>query len=115
MVEYAYGAVKGKVDNAGYINVLMDITPNCDCLGFSGAHIVPDIGILASKDPIAIDAASYDLVNEQIGNYNSKLKCNHEKGGDKFKGLYGDIDATRQFIYGEEIGLGCRDYELIKV
>ncbi|MDD4503530.1 MAG: DUF362 domain-containing protein [Clostridiaceae bacterium] len=115
MVEYAYGAVKGKGDNVGYINVLMDITPNCDCVGFSGAYIVPDIGILASKDPVAIDAASYDLVNEQAGNFNSSLRCNHEKGRDKFKGLYSNIDATRQFSYGEEIGLGVKEYELIKI
>lgn len=115
MVEYAYGAVKNKDGNVGYINVLMNITPLCDCYGFSGSYIVPDIGILASKDPVAIDAASYDLVNQQIGNHNSSLKCNHEKGGDKFKGLYSNIDATRQFAYGEEIGLGNREYELINV
>jgi uncharacterized Fe-S center protein len=115
MTEYAYGAVKNKAGNVGYINVLMDITPLCDCYGFSGAYIVPDIGILASTDPVAIDAASYDLVNEQLGNHNSSLKCNHEKGRDKFKGLYDNIDATRQFTYGEEIGLGSRDYELIKI
>jgi uncharacterized Fe-S center protein len=115
MTEYAYGAVKNKAGNVGYINVLMDITPLCDCYGFSGAYIVPDIGILASTDPVAIDAASYDLVNEQLGNHNSSLKYNHEKGGDKFKGLYSNIDATRQFSYGEEIGLGNRGYELIKI
>ncbi|NLK34921.1 MAG: DUF362 domain-containing protein [Gracilibacteraceae bacterium] len=115
MTEYAYGAVKNKHGNVGYINMLMDITPDCDCLRYSGANIVPDIGILASRDPVAIDAASYDLVNEQLGNYNSSLKCNHGEGGDKFKGLYGNIDATRQFSYGEEIGLGSRKYELIKV
>lgn len=115
MTEYAYGAVKNKAGNVGYINVLMDITPLCDCYGFSGAYIVPDIGILASTDPVAIDAASYDLVNQQLGNHNSSLKCNHEKGGDKFKGLYENIDATHQLTYGEEIGLGRREYELIKI
>lgn len=115
MTEYAYGAVKNKNGNAGFINVLMNITPLCDCYGFSGAYIVPDIGILASKDPVAIDAASYDLVNEQTGNINSSLKCNHGKGEDKFRGLYGNIDGTRQLSYGEEIGLGSREYELIKI
>jgi uncharacterized Fe-S center protein len=115
MVEYAYGAVKSKGENVGYINVLMDITPFCDCIGGSGAYIVPDIGILASKDPVAIDAASFDLVNEQTGNYNSSLKCNHEKGKDKFKGVYDNIDAVHQLAYGEEIGLGSREYELIKI
>lgn len=115
MTEYAYGAVKNKEGNVGYINILMDITPLCDCYGFSGAFIVPDIGILASKDPVAIDAASYDLVNKQHGNHNSSLKCNHEAGEDKFRGMYDNIDATRQLAYGEEIGLGNREYELIKI
>ena len=86
----------------------MNITPLCDCYGFSGAYIVPDIGILASMDPVAIDAASYDLVNQQLGNANSSLKTNLEKGEDKFKGLY-------QINYGHEIGLGNKDYELIKI
>lgn len=115
MTEYAYGAAKNKLEHAGYINFLMNITPLCDCYGFSGAYIVPDIGILASKDPVAIDAASFDLVNAQAGNHHSGLKCNHEKGEDKFRGLYKDIDAGKQLSYGEEIGLGSRSYELIKI
>ncbi|MFZ5354721.1 MAG: DUF362 domain-containing protein, partial [Bacillota bacterium] len=115
MTEYAYGAVKNKQNNVGYINVLMNITPLCDCYGFSGAYIVPDIGILASRDPIAIDAASYDLVNAQAGNHSSSLKCNHEHGKDKFRGLYDNVDATIQLSYGEEIGMGRREYELIRI
>lgn len=115
MVEYAYGAVKNKMNNVGYINILMNITPLCDCVGFSGAYIVPDIGILASTDPVAIDQASYDLVNAQAGNQNSSLKSNFDKGQDKFKGLYHNVDGEIQLSYGEEIGLGNRDYELIKL
>jgi uncharacterized Fe-S center protein len=115
MVEYAYGAVQNKLQSTLYISVLMNITPLCDCYGFSGAYIVPDIGILASMDPVAIDAASYDLVNQQLGNMNSSLNTNFEKGEDKFKGLYHNIDAQIQINYGQEIGLGNKEYELIKV
>jgi hypothetical protein len=57
MVEYAYGAVKNKGRKVGYINFLMNITPDCDCVTWSDAPIVPDIGILASTDPVAIDCA----------------------------------------------------------
>lgn len=64
LVEYAYGAVKRKERKAGYINFLIRITPDSDCFPFSDAPIVPDIGILASLDPVAIDAASFDLVNQ---------------------------------------------------
>ncbi len=115
MTEYAYGAIRNKQENVGYINILMNITPLCDCYGFSGAYIVPDIGVLASKDPVAIDAASYELVNSQAGNHNSSLKCNHMHGEDKFRGLYDNVDATIQLSYGEKLGMGSRDYELIKI
>ena len=115
MVEYAYGAVKNKQDKVCYINFLMNITPDCDCVPWSDAPIVPDIGILASFDPVAIDAASIDLVNEQCGFENSLLHHNFHKGEDKFKGVYEGIDGKIQLKYGEEIGLGSADYELIRI
>ena len=66
----------------GYINFLIDITPDCDCVPWSDAALVPDIGILASRDPVALDKASYDLINQQIGFKNSMLHRNYEKGSD---------------------------------
>ncbi|MGB9936370.1 MAG: DUF362 domain-containing protein [Methanobacterium sp.] len=115
MTEYAYGAVKNKKDRICYINFLMDITPDCDCVPWSDASIVPDIGILASYDPVALDTASYHLVNEQCGFKDSSLSHNHEKGADKFKGLYENIDGDIQMKYGQEIGLGSMEYELIRI
>ncbi len=91
----------------------MNITPDCDCVPWSDAPIVPDIGFLASTDPVAIDQASYDLVNKQIGLSASLLSCNCEPGADKFHGLRSNTDGTIQLRYGEEIGMGSRDYELI--
>ncbi len=113
IVEYALGAVKGKESRIGYMNFLTHITPDCDCVPWSDATIVPDIGILASRDPVAIDAASFDLVNSQHGNSGSLLMHNHGKGADKFKGLRANTDAYRQIMYGEETGLGSSAYELI--
>lgn len=115
MVEYAYGAVHGKEGKVGFMNFLIRITPDCDCFPFSDAPIVPDIGILASKDPVAIDAASFDLVNQQQGYPDSLLCTHHQPGGDKFKGVHGQTDGYRQVQYAEEIGMGCRKYELIKI
>ena len=115
MVEYAYGAVKNKENKVVYISFLMNITPDCDCVPWSDAPIVPDIGILASSDPVAIDAASIDLVNQQCGFENSLLHHNFHKGEDKFKGVYEAIDGRIQLKYGEEIGLGSMDYELIRI
>lgn len=115
LTEYAYGAVKGKEDRVGYLNFLIKITPDCDCVPWSDAPIVPDIGILASKDPVALDQASYDLVNRQKGLASSSLHNNHEKGADKFRGLWPMVDGTHQLKYGEKIGLGIRDYELVEI
>lgn len=51
---------KGKI---GYINFIMDVTPHCDCFDWSDLPLVPDIGVAASKDPVALDKACMDLVN----------------------------------------------------
>jgi uncharacterized Fe-S center protein len=115
IVEYAYGVVQGKEGRMGYINFLTNITPDCDCVPWSDAPIVPDIGILASLDPVAIDAASFDLVNDQKGLDGSMLAHNHRRGADKFKGLRSGTDARRQVRYGEKIGLGSSEYELIDI
>lgn len=113
MTEYGYGVAKVHENHIGYINFLLNITPDCDCVPWSDAPIVPDIGFLASTDPVAIDQASYDLVNQQIGLSASLLACNHEAGADKFQGLRSHVDGTIQLRYGEEIGMGSREYELI--
>jgi uncharacterized protein len=115
MVEYAYGAVQGKEKKAGYMNFLLRITPDCDCFPFSDAPIVPDIGILASEDPVAIDAASFALVNQQQGFVDSDLAAHHHAGGDKFKGVHTQTDGFRQVQYAEEIGMGSSEYELITI
>ena len=113
MTEYAYGVTKPHQKKMGYINFLINITPDCDCAPWSDAPIVPDIGFLASTDPVAIDHASFDLVNRQIGLADSLLNENLAAGVDKFKGLRHHTDGELQLSYGEEIGLGSRKYELI--
>jgi uncharacterized Fe-S center protein len=115
MVEYAYGAVHKKKGKALYLNFLTQVSPACDCYGYSDTPIVNDVGILASEDPVAIDQASVDLVNQQSGNPVSKLPKNWETGEDKFRALYPEVDWSIQLSYGEEIGLGIRSYDLIKV
>ncbi|MFO7818676.1 MAG: DUF362 domain-containing protein [Halanaerobacter sp.] len=115
MTEQAYGSIKGKEDKVGYINFVLNITPDCDCVPWSDAPIVPDIGILASTDPVALDKASYDLVNEKEGFESSFLKSNFAAGEDKFKGLRDHTEGYIQIEYGAEIGLGDDEYELIEL
>jgi uncharacterized protein len=113
LTEYGYGMASVHKGRIGYINFLLNITPDCDCVPWSDAPIVPDIGFLASTDPVAIDQASFDLVNKQIGLSESLLSCNCEAGADKFQGLRAHVDGGIQLRYGEEIGMGSRDYDLI--
>ena len=115
MAEYALGAVRGKEGKVGFVNFLLNITPDCDCVPWSDAPIVPDVGIVASKDPLALDAASFDLVNRQAGLPGSLLEENLRPGEDKFRGLRCQTDGCRQLRYAEEIGLGTQAYELIEI
>jgi len=115
MVEHAYGAVQKKKGKALYLNFLTQISPACDCYGYSDTPIVNDIGILSSGDPVAIDQASVDLVHGEEGNRSSKLPGGWKMGEDKFRALYPEVDWSIQLDYAEEIGLGTRNYELIKI
>ncbi|UCD86348.1 MAG: DUF362 domain-containing protein [Desulfobacterales bacterium] len=115
MVEYTAGVLKGKKDSATFLNFIIQVSPACDCYSHSDAPIVPDIGIVASTDPVAIDQASADLVNNAEGLRTSCLTKNFKPGKDKFRALYPKVDWEIQLEYAEEIGLGTRSYELIKI
>jgi len=115
MVEHAFGAIQKKKGKVLYLNFLTQISPACDCYGYSDTPIVNDIGILSSEDPIAIDQASVDLVNGEEGNRASKLPGAWKPGEDKFRALFPKVDWSIQLSYGEEIGVGMREYEFIKI
>jgi uncharacterized Fe-S center protein len=115
MVEYAFGVIKEKKKKVAYVSFLVDISPVCDCYPNSDSSIVPDIGILASFDPVAIDQASVDLVNSQVGLENSALGSPLPSGADKFRSLHPDIDWQIQLQYAQDLGLGVRDYDLVEI
>lgn len=113
--EVAFAVLKHKRGRALFVNFVMDVTPDCDCVPWSDHPVVPDIGILASRDPVAIDAASADLVNAALGLSNTRLRSAHIPGSDKFRDLRPAIDWTRQLAYAESIGVGSLSYELVDV
>jgi uncharacterized Fe-S center protein len=102
MVEYAKAAVKDKEDDCVYLNFAIKITKECDCLAKDDPKVVSDIGIFLSFDPVAIDAASADKVNEAAGK-------------DIIKELHPDRDWRRQLVHAEKIKLGSCVYELVKI
>lgn len=109
MTEYALGAAMA-VDIPLYVNFLTNVSPDCDCMRNEGAPMVADLGVLASSDPVAIDQASLDLVTAT-----EPLGANAPAGEDKFLKVRPDRDGKLQLEIGERIGLGKREYELVKV
>jgi uncharacterized Fe-S center protein len=103
----------------------MNVSPNCDCWGHNDAAIAPDLGIAASFDPVALDCACADMVKDApslmgnaISDKDGECTCghhHHHKGEDKFRIVHPDTDWESGVKYGEQIGLGCRSYELIYV
>ena len=100
MVEYAFAVMRGKKDKAAFLNFAVKITKECDCLAKDDPRVSPDIGIFASRDPVSIDQASFDLVNKACGR-------------DIFKELHPHRDSRRQLRHARELDLGSLDYELI--
>jgi len=115
MAEFAKGAVTGKQHKTLFLNFITQVSPACDCYGHADAPIVNDIGICASTDPVALDQACADLVNDAVGNQNTALATGHEPGGDKFRGVHPDIDWEIQLEHAEKIGMGTREYDLVRI
>ena len=115
MAEYASGALTNKTGKTLFLNFITQVSPACDCYGHADAPIVNDIGICASTDPVALDQACADLVNAAPGNPNTALASGLEPGGDKFRGVHPDIDWEVQLEHAEQLGIGTRQYELVRL
>lgn len=110
IVEHVAGALAGKEHKVIHLSFVTDVSPDCDCWHFSDASIVPDIGVLASTDIVAIDRAAYDLVTGARGLTGTRGEGMVE-GTDKFREVTG-VDGTRAIEYAEKHGLGTSAYEL---
>jgi uncharacterized Fe-S center protein len=108
---------KGKV---AFINLALDLSPGCDCVNFSDMPIVPNLGVFASYDPVAIDKACIDQATAATGIPGSTAaeKGALHAGGRKFEVCSSrapGVSEEIQLATGEIIGLGTRQYELIQV
>lgn len=113
MMEYAKAIVQNRP--AFYINIAVDISPNCDCHDENDAPITPNIGIFASTDPVALDTASADAVNKAPVCPNSMLDDSDQHTADHFNDTHPDTNWRSGMEYAASIGLGSTDYELIVV
>lgn len=115
VAEYALASVRGK--RQLHLSFIIDVSPLCDCVDHNDIPIVPDIGIAASTDCVALDMACAELVNAAQINPSSSLAAhmgaNGGKGLDKFTLLHPKCGWRQGLDYAEKIGLGSVHYELI--
>lgn len=118
MAEYTAAIVNNKP--AFHITLIMDVSPNCDCHGENDAPILPNIGMLASFDPVALDQACADLClaaepvrNSQLGDHLAQEGWHHHH--DHFLDSNPNVHWKETLEHGEKIGLGTRNYELVRI
>ncbi len=102
IVEHAAAVVRGKPGRIAYVTVAEGITKDCDCIGKAQEPVVPDVGVLASLDPVTIDQAVHDLIRERAGRTLEDAS-------------YPRHDGTVQMRYAEQMGLGSRTYTLVEL
>lgn len=118
MAEYTKAVVDGRPNF--HISLVMDVSPNCDCHGENDAPILPDLGMFASFDPLALDQACVDACLKAAPLPGSQLADNLAKKGfidhhDHFINSSPESEWQSCMDQAEKIGLGTRDYELISV
>ncbi len=104
MVEHAYGVIKDKPGKGFFINVLVGMTANCDCIARNQSKLMPDLGILGSFDPLAVDMATMDLTAAA------------DAEGRPLPAIAGrKVGAQAQLEHAARLGLGSMEYELIRL
>ena len=104
VIEYNIALMKAKNGKMLYINILNNLSTECDCSANASKPCMPDIGIVASLDPVALDKASLDLIYARPLSERKPLTDRIESRG-----------GAHQVVYGEKMGLGSQAYELIKM
>ena len=118
MAEYTKAVIEGRPNF--HISLVIDVSPYCDCHGENDAAIVPNVGMFASFDPVALDVACADAVNAQPVLSNSQLSEALEKDQEKhchdhFHSIFPDTNWESAIEHAVKIGIGNREYELVTV
>ena len=99
--EYSWPVYRKMEGKMCFLNFVLDITPHCDCFPHSKEPVARDAGVAASRDMVAVDQASLDLIIEQ-------------EGRDVFEEHSG-VSGIYQLSHAERLGLGSRKYRLVEI
>ncbi len=118
MAEYTKAVVDGRP--CFHISLIVDVSPNCDCHAENDAPILPNVGMFASTDPLALDRACVDACLKQKPLPGSQLADNMAKHDfcdhhDHFKNSRPESEWESCLEHAEKIGLGTSQYELIEM
>lgn len=111
MVEYTKAVLDGR--EHFHISIVNQVSPNCDCHNENDAAVVPDIGMFASFDPVALDKACIDAVNNAPLIQTSIISERTITCNDHFTNIHPTTDWHSQIDHAVKINLGCSSYELI--
>lgn len=120
VAEYSKAVLQGKPNF--HISMLINVSPECDCEGSNDIAIIPDVGMFASFDPVAMDQACVDAANKQpviMGSaadhdhHEHHDHCHCENDHDVFRMVHPDTDWAAGLDHAEKLGIGTRQYELI--
>ena len=103
-----------------HVSLVVDVSPNCDCHSENDLPIVPDVGMFASFDPVALDKACADAVNAMPVMPGSWLDDNmkeeaHDHEGDHFHITHPETNWISCLEHAQKLGIGTMEYELIEV
>ena len=113
MAEYTKAVLDGRPHF--HISLVIDVSPNCDCHPENDAAIVPNVGMFASFDPVALDKACADAVNAQPVIANSALAEGDAHDHDHFHRVHPETNWKTCLEHAEKLGIGTTEYELIKI
>lgn len=118
IAEYTKAVIDGRPNF--HISLVVDVSPYCDCHAENDAAIVPNVGMFASFDPVALDMACVDAVNaqpvlsnSQLDDFGEETRASHHH--DHFTSIFPDTNWRSAVEHGAKIGIGNLEYELIRV
>ena len=119
MAEYSLAVCQGR--QHFHVSLICDVSPNCDCHSENDIPIIPDVGMFASFDPVALDVACADAVNRMpvidgsVLSDNLKQDVHHGEGHDHFYMTHPDTEWKSCIEHAVKIGLGSDQYELVDI
>lgn len=113
IAEYSKAVLAGRPHF--HISLVVDVSPNCDCHAENDIPIVPDVGMFASFDPVALDVACADAVNRQPVMSNSQLEWMPHVHHDHFMDSAPSTNWKSCVEHAQKLGIGSREYELIEI